>query len=280
MPARARGLTRAGRPAAVAIAVAAGLAACAGVPSAASRTPTPRPTVVLVPTPSPTAQLVGTTRTVLSPLGLRIHSAPVLDSKNVLGGFSQGRTFTVLEYQSGGGGWFRVQGRTLTGWVVADPTLTAVGTFNAYSEANGVTALYPQTWGFQQESFGSLFVPQQGSTESAVLELASSLKAFGAAGLPGYTQSSSTPVLVCGYTGTVSYYVKQTPYSGPTPAPLPVARQPFYAEVRFTIDSTHAMLIGFNYQDSSQLEVFSDLYNSVAFPFPLCEKPAAPTPSP
>ena len=59
--------------------------------------------------------------------------------------------FTVLEYQSGGGGWFRVQGQTLTGWVVADPSLTAAGTFNRYSAANGVTALYPQTWGFQQE---------------------------------------------------------------------------------------------------------------------------------
>ncbi|MFI5286134.1 MAG: hypothetical protein ACHQ4F_07425 [Candidatus Dormibacteria bacterium] len=273
-------MTRAGLPAAVATGVAALLAACAGVPSTPSRTPTPRPTVVVVPTPSPTAQLVGTTRTVLSPLGLRIHSAPVLDSKNVVGGFSQGRTFTVLAYQSGGGGWFRVQGRTLTGWVVADPTLTAAGTFNPYSEANGVTALYPQTWGFQQESSGSLFVPQQGSTESALLEMASSLKSFGAAGLPGYTQSSSTPVLVCGYTGTVSYYVKQTPYSGPTPPPLPVARQPFYAEVRFTIDSTHAMLIGFNYESSSQLDVFSDLYNSVAFPFPLCEKTAPPTAAP
>ena len=280
MPARARRLTRAGRPAAVAAGVAALIAACAGVPSAASRTPTPRPTVVLIPTPSPTPQLVGTTRTVLSPLGLRIHSTPVLDSKNLLGGFSQGRTFTVLEYQSGGGGWFRVQGRTVTGWVVADPTLTAAGTFNPYSEANGVTALYPQTWGFQQESFGSLFVPQQGSTESAVLEMATSLKSFGAAGLPGYTQSSSTPVLVCGYTGTVSYYVKQSPYSGPTPAPLPVPREPFYAEVRLTIDSTHAMLIGFNYQNSSQLDVFSNLYNSVAFPFPLCEKAAPPTASP
>jgi hypothetical protein len=280
MPARARGLTRAGLPAAVATGVAALLAACAGVPPAASRTPTPRPTVVVVPTPSPTAQVVGTTRTVLSPLGLRIHSAPVLDPKNVVGGFSQGRTFTVLAYQNGGGGWYRVQGRTLTGWVVADPTLTAAGTFNPYSEANGVTALYPQTWGFQQESFGSLFVPQQGTTESAVLDMATSLKSFGAAGLPGYTQSSSTPVLVCGYTGTVSYYVKQTTYSGPTPAPLPVARQPFYAEVRFRIDSTHAILIGFNFQNSTQIDVFSDLYNSVAFPFPLCEKTPPPTASP
>jgi hypothetical protein len=287
MPARARGLTHGGIPRVPpVIGLAAGalamVSACAGVPSTPSHSPsgTPTPTSIAVTTPSPTPQLVGTTRTVLSPLGLRIHSAPVLDSKNVLGGFSQGRTFTVLEYQSGGGGWFRVQGRTLTGWVVADPSLTAAGTFNQYSEASGFTALYPQTWGFQQESFGALFVPQQGATQSAVLETRNSLKSFGAMGLPGYTQSSTSAVIVCGYTGTLAYYMKAASYTGATPSPLPVARQPIYAEVRFTIDSSHAVLIGFNYENSGQLDVFSALYNSLAFPFPLCEAPAAATPSP
>jgi hypothetical protein len=284
MPARARRLTRAGRPTTAAGALlaagAALLAACAGVPPTPSRTPSSTPSVVTSPTPSPTVSLVGTTRTVLSPLGLRIHSVPVLDSKNVIGGFSQGRTFTVLQYQSGGGGWLQVQGRSLGGWVVADQTLTAPGTFNTYSEADGVSALYPQTWGFQQEAFGALFVPQQGTTESALLETAASLKAFGAAGLPGYVASSVSPVVVCGYTGTLAYYTKEPAYTGPTPAPLPVARQPLYAEVRLGIGSTHAMLIGFNYQTSSQLDVFSALYNSVAFPFPLCEAPAAATPRP
>jgi hypothetical protein len=277
MPARARRLTRAGVPAMTAVVL---LAGCAGVPSGPSATPTGRSTIAASPTPSPTPQIVGSTRTVLSPLGLRIHSAPVLDSKNVIGGFSQGRIFTVLEYQSGGGGWYHVQGRTLAGWVVADPALTAAGTFNSYSEANGVSALYPQSWGFQQESFGALFVPQQGATQSAVLEMRNSLKSFGAAGLPGYTQSSSGPILVCGYTGTLAYYAKEPAYTGPTPEPLPVARQPLYAEVRFRIDSSHAMLIGFNYQTADQLDVFSALYNSVAFPFPLCQAPAAATPAP
>jgi Bacterial SH3 domain len=290
MPARPRRLTHGGIPRVppvFALAAAAGalvmVSGCAGVPSTPSRTPPPSstPTAVTIVTPSPTPQLVGTTRTVLSPLGLRIHSAPVLDSKNVLGGFSQGRTFTVLEYQSGGGGWFRVQGQTLTGWVVADPSLSAASTFNRYSAANGVTALYPQTWGFQQEPDSTLFVPQQGGTDSALLEMRNSLKSYTAPGLPGYTPSSSASVLVCGYTGTLAYYVKAVSYTGRTPVPLPVARQPLYAEIRLTIDSTHAMLLGFNYENSSQLDVFSALYNSIAFPFPLCEAPAAtPKPAP
>jgi hypothetical protein len=236
---------------------------------------------VTIPTASPTPQIVGSTRTVVSPLGLRVHSAPVLESSNVIGGFSQGRQFTVLQYQSGGGGWYRVQGQSLGGWIVADPTLTAAGTYNTYAEADGVTALYPQDWGFQNESFGTLFVPQQGSGQSIVLEIASSLQSYGAPGLPGYTQSSSSSALVCGYTGTLSYYTKNASSSGATPPPLPVARQALYAEIRFKIDSSHAMLIGFNYQNSSQLDVFAALYDSVAFPFPLCEAPAAtPTPTP
>ena len=44
--------------------------------------------------------------------------------------------------------------------------------------------------------------------------------------------------------------MKEVSYTGPTPVPLPVARQPLYAEIRLSIDSTHAMLIGFNYQNS------------------------------
>jgi hypothetical protein len=284
MPARARRLTRAGLPATTAAALALGaaawLAACGGLPGTSSPSATHTPTVVTIPTPSPTPQIVGSTRTVVSPLGLRVHSVPVLDSKNVVGGFSQGRSFTVLQYQSGGGGWYKVQGQTLAGWVVADPTLTAAGIFNTFADAAGVTALYPEDWGFQQESFGVLFVPQQGSTASAVLETATSLASFGVQGLPGYSESSSVPVLVCGYTGTINSYAKETSYSGPMPSPLPVPRQPFYADIRFKINATHAMLIGFNYQTSSQLAVFSALYNSVAFPFPLCEAAPPTTPAP
>jgi hypothetical protein len=280
MPARARRLTGAGPPSSAVAAAVLGcvalLAGCGALPGT-THPPSRTPTVVTIPTPSPTPQIVGTTRTVLSPLGLRIHSAPVLESGNVTGGFSQGRSFTVLQYQSGGGGWFRVQGQTLGGWIVADPTLTAEGTFNTYAESDGVSALYPDNWGFQNESYGTLFIPQQGTGQSILLELANSLASYGAPGLPGYTQSSSSPVLVCGYTGTLSFYTKEASYTGATPPPLPVAREPFYAEIRFKIDSTHAMLIGFNYQNSSQLTVFDALYNSVSFPFPLCEAPAATT---
>jgi hypothetical protein len=267
--------------AAVALGCVALLTACGSLPGTSSHLPSKTPNVVTIRTPSPTPQIVGTTRTVVSPLGLRVHSTPVLESSNVVGGFSQGRQFTVLQYQSGGGGWYRVQGQSLGGWIVADSALTAEGAFNTLAEADGFTALYPQNWGFQNESFGTLFVPQQGAGQSIVLEIANSLESFGAEGLPGYTQSSSSPALVCGYTGTLSYYAKNASSTGATPPPLPVARQPLYAEVRFRIDSSHAVLIGFNYQASSQLDVFATLYNSLAFPFPLCEAPAvAATPKP
>lgn len=85
---------------------------------------------------------------------------------------------------------------------------------------------------------------------------------------------------VCGYTGTLTYYTKEASFTGATPTALPVPRLPLYAEIRLTLDKTNAVLIGLNYQDSGQLDVFEDLYNSLAFPFPLCEAPPAPTPTP
>jgi len=272
MPAGARRLTCAFLLAGAGL-LAAGCGSSHPTPSA-SRTPsTPS-----VPTPSPTPQLVGTTRTVLSPLGLRIHSAPMLISSNVVGDAAEGATFTVLEYQSGGGGWFKVQGRSVTGWIVADPTLTAEGTFNAYQSANGDSLLYPQDWAFQQEPYGAIFLPQQGGKQNILLETGATLASFGPAGLGGYTQSMSGSVVVCGYTGTLDDYVKNASYSGATPTPLPVPRLSLYAEIRLKFDATHAMLIAFDYDDSSELDVFSDVYNSLTFPFPRCE--LTPTPAP
>jgi hypothetical protein len=275
MPARARRLIAAGLPAVTAALI----AACGGTPSRTSPTLSTVPTGATSPTPSPTPVIVGSSRTVLSPLGLRIHSAPALGSANVVGNFGQGASFTVLDYQSGGGGWMKVQGRSTTGWIVADPTLTAPGSFNRYAEANGFSALYPQTWAFQQESYGTVFLPQQGM-QSILLETGTTPGSFGPRGLSGYSQSDTGPVQVCGYTGTLSYYVKEASFTGATPTPLPVPRLPLYAEIRLTLSKTEAVLIGFNYQNSGQLDVFGDIYNSLSFPFPLCEAPAAPTPTP
>lgn len=271
MSARARRLSCAG------LLAAAALVGCGSSKPATTPTPTGGPTIATSPTPSPTPQLVGTTRTVLSPLGLRIHSAPALGSANVVGDAGQGATFSVLAYQDSGGGWFRVQGRTVTGWIVADPTLTAPGRFNVYHTASGVAALYPDDWSFQQESYGAIFLPQQG-TQSIVLETGATLASLGPAGLLGYAQESTDTVVVCGYTGTLAQYTKSPSYTGPTPTPLPVARLPLYAEIRLKFDSTHAMLIGFNYKTSDELDVYEDLYNSITFPFPGCE--ATPTPAP
>jgi hypothetical protein len=275
MPARARRLIAAGAPVVAAVLI----AACGSASPRTSPTPTAVPTTPVSPAASPTPAIVGSSRTVLSPLGLRIHSAPALGSTNVVGNFGQGAFFTVLDYQSGGGGWMKVQGRSTTGWIVADPTLTAPGSFNQYAEANGFAALYPQTWAFQQESYGTVFLPQQGM-QSILLETAPALGNFGPRGLPGYSQSDTGPVQVCGYTGTLTYYAKEASFTGATPSALPVPRLPLYAEIRLTLDKTNAVLIGFNYQNSGQLDVFADVYNSLSFPFPLCEAPAAPTPTP
>ena len=111
MPARARRLTRAGSP------VDDRRCGQCSVVSRCSRRvehfpgrshpPSRTPTVVTIPTPSPTPQIVGTTRTVLSPLGPADSldaGARVLETSSAVS--RRGGQFTVLQYQSGGGGWY------------------------------------------------------------------------------------------------------------------------------------------------------------------------------
>ena len=248
-----------------------GLRRCAVEPVADG---TPKPTAsVVVPTPSPTPALVGSTRTVLSPLGLRVHSAPALVSGNVIGGFSQGRSFSVLAYQSGGGGWFHVQGRTLAGWVVADPALTAAGTFNTYSEADGCHRAVPADVGLPAGDLWNAVRTAAGDHDSAVLETAEQpqvLRCSGAAGIPGDERDADRRLRLHRHArllheGDVVHGCDAGTAAGPATAAL--------CRDAPRSDSTHAMLIGFNYQNSSQLDVFSALYNSIAFPFPLCEAP-------
>src|SRR5579864_8381940 len=85
--------------------------------------------------PSATPQLAGSTRTVLTQLGLNMHSDPSR-SASVVGVLGQGAQVTVLDYTASNGGWFKVQGQTVTGWIVADPTLTAAGALTSYSSSD------------------------------------------------------------------------------------------------------------------------------------------------
>jgi hypothetical protein len=227
---------------------------------------------------SPTPQLVGTVRTVLSPLGLFMHSDPTLVSTNHVGNLQQGATVTVLDYKPDAGGWFKVMGQSTTGWIVADPTLTAQGSFTPF-DSPAFSVLVPESWTFAQEPADVLFRPQSG-TQTIVVRAAATLAAFGAVGLPGYTNTFTQEEVVCGYTGDLVEYASGSGASAaaPSPAGSAATRLAMYAEIRLKFDATHAMLIGFNYDHTSQLDDFQNFYNSISFPYPQCQ--AAPTPGP
>jgi len=219
-------------------------------------------------------------RTVLSPLGLNIHSDPSR-SAQVVGVAAQGTLLTVLDRRSDGGGWYKVQGQTVTGWIVADPTLTAAGQFVPYQSSRGFSALYPADWTFAEEASDTLFRPQQGSQGSIVVRTAATTSDFGPV-MSGYVATfSDDMVVVCGYTGKLTEYTRSAGSSvqpSPNGSSAPALQR--YAEIRLRFDASHAMLLAFNYASDAELTVFEDFYNAITFAYPQCQAPASAAPSP
>lgn len=261
------------------------IAAC----GAASTTPPAKATVRPMPSASSTPAVIGSQRTVLTQLGLNMHSDPSLTAP-VVGTAAQGATLTVQDYQAGNNGWYKVQGASTTGWISADPTLTGAGVFNPYSSTErGFSALILNNWTFSEEPADVIFRPQQGP-QSIVVRSGASSSAMGPEAPPGYVQSSTEQEVVCGYTGQLDYYIAGTgappapasPSPGATPgaSPTPSAQHlALYAAIRLRFDATHTMEIAYNYASKDQLPAFQDFYNSISFPFPLCQAPA-PSASP
>ena len=244
------------------------LCGCA-LPGVTTATATPSATPAAV-SPSPTAPAVSSVRTVLAQLGLNIHAQPATTAP-VLGVAAQGTTLTVLAQQQSGGGWLQVQGQTVTGWIVADPALTAPGLFTMFnSQQLAFSALYPQNWTFAVAGTSVEFRPQQG-TQTILVRTAPSLSSFSGAP-PGYLSSFSQQDVVCGYTGTLVEYELASGSATPSPPAAGITSQPLLADIRLTFDASHAMDLTFEYSSAPDLSVFQDLYNSLVVPYPLCEQ--------
>ena len=218
----------------------------------------------------------GTIRTVLSPLGINLHSSASLTASRV-GSASQGATLTVLTQQSSNGGWYQVQTSAGSGWIVADGTLTAPGYFQSYSSTSrGFAALYPQSWTFAEEANDALFRPQQGN-QNIVVTSAGSLAGLGQQQLNGYAAKNQTSEVVGGVTWnliTYSYGGSSSPTPDVGTAVLLTSRQ----VITLGLDGSHFLRIAYNYSGSPDT-AFADFYNSMTFPFPQCEQTATPSPT-
>ncbi len=228
--------------------------------------------------PSASGGTAAGVRTVLSPLGLNIRQAASVTSTR-LGTAAQGAVLQVVGHTAQNGGWYEVQGQTVSGWITADPTLTAPGQFTQYqSQDRQFSALYPQGWTFAEATTYVAFHPVDGD-QTIEARNAAHVSDFGPLGAAGFNASGQETVIVCGVTAGLDEYVRvgapvATPVPG-TPGPLALL-----AQIRLRLDASHALAVDFNYNTAADLDVFSAFYNSMTFPFPQCQQPAPASPSP
>jgi uncharacterized protein YgiM (DUF1202 family) len=226
---------------------------------------------------APSGSAASGVRTVLSPLGLNIRQAATVSSAR-LGTAAQGAVLQVVGHTDQNGGWYQVQGQTVSGWITADPTLTAAGQFTQYqSQDRQFSALYPQTWTFAESTANVLFHPANGD-QTIVARNGAQVADFGAGGAAGYNATGQETVVVCGVTADLNEYTRAGAPPA-TPAPGVAGPLALLAQIRLRLDATHALALDFNYNSAADLGVFSAFYNSLTFPFPQCQLPA-PSPSP
>ncbi len=230
------------------------------------------------PTPSGSPSAGSGVRTVLSPLGLNIRQDPSVSSPR-LGTAAQGAVLQVIGHTDQNGGWYHVQGQTVSGWVTGDSSLTAAGQFTQYqSQDRQFSAFYPLTWTFAESTANVLFHPLNGD-QTIVARNGTQFSDFGAAGAAGFNATGQETVVICGVTASLNEYTHAGAATA-TPAPGAAGPLALLTQIRLRLDATHALALDFNYNTAADLDVFAAFYNSMTFPFPQCQLPAAPTPSP
>jgi hypothetical protein len=198
---------------------------------------------------------------------------------------------TVLGYTSSDGGWFKVKGATVTGWISALPTLSAPGEFQSYSSSQ-FAALYPASWtesalrapaaapttsaephptstSAPAPPSSVVFRPTSGPGDIVVTDASSvSLLPHGRA---GYGPKSVSPVVACGITAGLVVF-QQTGTSPATSTATSVPQPLTYlAEIRFAVDKQHALGLYADMPDlGTTLQTFKAFVASMTFGAPQC----------
>lgn len=228
------------------------------------------------PTTSTTAATTSTTgsvnaasgqRTVLSPIGLNIRSGPSTTAHPVAIA-AQGTVLTVLGHTASGGGWYKVRGTTVTGWISDNSALSAPGRFAAYS-SNAFDVLYPAGWS-EAGTPGKGVTFQAPSTPDKVVvkSAASTAELHFTAQGSGVALSGSRQVLACGVTTQMVTYT--------TTGPLKVL-----AEMSLPVRAHLVLGVEAKLTSSAWLPVLLRLVHSLSFPAQACVggPPATPTTS-
>ena len=232
--------------------------------SAATATTGPT-TTTSTPTTSTTAPVTQAhgSQTVLSPIGLHVRAGPSRSAK-VLGTAAQGIVLQLLGHTAQQGGWYKVQGPTVTGWITANPAYSAHGLFASYSSA-AFSVLYPAGWKSSGAPKSGVTFRSPSPTEKVVITTAASLaKLPKVTRGPGVSQNSSRLFVACGVSGYLVTYTTAVPSH-------------FLARIALLLDAHHALGLRATYTSSSQLRTVLDFVNSVSFPFAVCLGGPPPT---
>ncbi|MEA2615591.1 MAG: hypothetical protein QOE72_1374 [Chloroflexota bacterium] len=264
----------------LATAAAAVLAACgSGTPAPSVSTPRPSATASASSSPSPGAVDVGSSLTVIAPLGLKLRDAGSADGA-VVGSLGQGTVVTVVSHGGLNNAWYQVKGETQTGWITDNPGFTSPRHFELYqSDAHGFSALYLNTWSFAEGGGGVSFRPQSGGYPLVAAATGPTLAALGAPGMEGYSTVEVDAAEVFGSTGVLRLYARggaAAPAATPGQPPPP----PLLAELRVTLDANRAMRLDYLYSKSDELRTFRDFYGSIILPQPASPGAAPASPKP
>jgi hypothetical protein len=219
-------------------------------------------------------------RTVLSPIGLNVRSAPAKTAP-VSGTAGQGAVLTVIGHTDQGGGWYQVKGPTVTGYISDNPALSAEGKFTPYdSTAHNFTALYPESWAATEAPPASVVFHPQSGGDSIVVTTAATAGAL-SHGHTGYRQDSDTVFVVCGVTGDLLLFEQTGAAPGASPAtstttPGGAVAERYLTQIHLTLDAQHALGVESHLAALAQLPTVQNFLHSIAFPFPQCEGGASP----
>jgi Bacterial SH3 domain len=231
---------------------------------AATTTTTSHPTTSTHPTgttraTSTTTRASGATRgpqTVLSPIGVNVHSAPSKSDK-VIGSAAQGVALLRLGRTAKNGGWYEVSGATVMGWISADPSLSAPGRFNYYS-SNAFNVLFPAGWTDSGKPATGVVFRSHSSLEVVVVTTSTTVaKLPTVAHTAGVSEYGSQQVVACGVTGYLYSYRTVNPHK-------------FYADAAFSLAAGHALGLKATLTSLSQINKVLDFVNSISFPLAIC----------
>jgi Bacterial SH3 domain len=230
--------------------------------------PPPSSTTVPAPTTSTTTGIqTSGARTVLSPIGLHVRAQPS-KSARVLGTAAQGVVLSVLGYTAVDGGWYKVKGATVTGWISGSPTLSAQGEFRSFNGA-AFNALYPATWSASQTSTVTT-VFRSGSDADIIAANVVPNPTRLPTGRSGFGQIGTSDIVVCGVTSRLLIFQRAAP-TPPTSGRAASAPAPYLAQVRVVVDPQHTLGFDAALVDlKSHLAAFESFLYSVTFASKQC----------